>query len=1095
MKNTLIIVLSAITLFACTKSPRFQQLKADFTGVNFNNQIEESDSLNVINYEYIYNGAGVGVGDLNNDGLADLVFAGNQVPTKVYLNEGKFKFRDVTANFNELNNNQWYSGVAIVDINSDGWLDVYLTSTANHDPAQRKNRLWVSNGAEKGEDPTYTEMAEQYGIAEDGQSVTAAFYDYDLDGDLDLYVLNNTLNQRMNANYRFKVTDGSAPNNDQLYRNNGDETFTKVTLEAGIVFEGFGLGLAMGDVNKDGYPDMYVSNDFISNDLLYINQGNGTFKNEIRKYLSYQTKSSMGDDMADINNDGFLDMYTLDMLPETYAKKRQTINGFSYMFYSYDAKYDYEHQYLRNMLHMHNGLMNGEMLPYSEVGQMLGIQQTEWSWSPLFADYDNDGDKDLIVANGYPLDMTDKDWTKYQAEVLGFVADAREVANMAPPIKVPNMAFENKGELSLVNISDEWLPRTPSFSYGASFVDLDNDGDLDYVANNINDEAFIWRNNTIERDKTKANYLRLKLEGSKGNTCAIGAKVELWCKGQMQYSEHFLSRGFASSVDPVIHFGLGENQVVDSLKVIWPASHKVTVVKNLEVNQLLVVREKDAIAEPTVAKPKDPLMFSRVEGLIDYVHKQTDFADFFLNQRIIPHKFSQIGPILAMGDLNGDGYKDLIIGATNVLQTEVYVSDGKGYKMTQFPGLTEKKPFSEGDLAILDIDLDGDMDVIAVAGGYENSNENEYKHIVYLNDKGKFTPTVIPIPQFSSSVLRPFDFDHDGDADLFIGSRVKKGMYPAANHSWLVHNDMGKLATRATDKLDLGMVTDAVWTDYDKDGWEDLLVVREWNSPLLLKNMNGKELVPKVNKEMDEYKGWWYSVVAGDFDNDGDDDYLMGNLGENHRFNVSSEYPLQLYAIDLDNNGSLEPLFTAYWKDDKGKMTEYPVNYFDELSGQTKFFQKLYKNYKEYSYGNIHDMLDAATLKRLEFKLSINTTSSYIVWNDKGSFRFEKMPPSMQVSPITRMLVRDLNGDGIPDAIVGGNDYSFDIASGYYDANKGFVLLSNGAKQSFDVRPPAKSGLLLKGMIQSLRFIEGDTLMVVAGVNRDKLTVYKQTAK
>jgi enediyne biosynthesis protein E4 len=1095
MKNTLIIVLSAVSLFACTKSPRFQQLKADFTGVSFKNQIEESDSLNVINYEYIYNGAGVGVGDLNNDGLADLVFAGNQVSTKIYLNEGKFKFRDITANFAALGNNQWYSGVAMVDINGDGWLDVYLTSTANHDPSQRKNRLWVSQGAEKGKDPTYIEMAEQYGIAEDGQSVNAAFFDYDLDGDLDLYVLNNTLNQRMNANYRFKITDGTAPNNDQLYRNNGDGTFTRVTREAGIVFEGFGLGLAMGDVNKDGYPDMYVSNDFISNDLLYINQGNGTFKNEIRKYMSYQTKSSMGDDMADINNDGFLDMYTLDMLPETYLKKRQTINGFSYMFYSYDAKYDYEHQYLRNMLHMHNGLMNGEMLPYSEVGQMLGIQQTEWSWSPLFADYDNDGDKDLIVANGYPLDMTDKDWTKYQAEVLGFVSDAREVASMAPPIKVPNMAFENKGELSFANISDEWLPRTPSFSYGASFVDLDNDGDLDYVANNINDEAFIWRNNTIERDKTKTHYLRLRLEGSQGNTGAIGAKVTLWCKGQMQYSEHFLSRGFASSVDPVIHFGLGENKVVDSLKVIWPASHKVTMVKNLEANQLLVIREKEALPEPPVVKHKSSLMFSRAEGLIDYVHEQTDFADFFLNQRIIPHKFSQIGPILATGDLNGDGLKDLIIGSTNVLPTEVYVSDGKGYKMTQFSGLTEKKPFSEGDLAILDIDNDGDMDVIAVAGGYENDNEKEYKHIVYLNDKGSFTPVEIPIPQFPSGVLRPFDFDHDGDVDLFIGSRVKKGMYPAANHSWLVHNDKGTLSTHTSDKLDLGMVTDAVWTDYDKDGWEDLLVMREWNSPLLLKNVNGKELVPVKNKEMDDHKGWWYSVVAGDFDNDGDDDYLMGNLGENHRFHVSSEYPLQMYAIDLDNNGSLEPLFTAYWKDDKGKMTEYPVNYFDELAGQTKFFQKLFKSYKEYSYGNIHDMLDANTLKRLEFKLSISTTSSCIVWNDKGSFRFEKMPPSLQVSPITRMLVRDLNGDGIPDAVVGGNDYSFDIATGYYDANKGFVLLSKGAKQGFEVLPPAKSGLLLKGMVQSLQFIGGDTLMLVAGMNRDRIAVYKQMSK
>jgi hypothetical protein len=467
-------------------------------------------------------------------------------------------------------------------------------------------------------------------------------------------------------------------NNDKLYRNNGDGTFRDVTIEAGIVYEGFGLGLALGDVNKDGFPDIYVSNDYISNDLFYINQGDGTFRNEIRNYMSYQTKSSMGNDMADVNNDGNLDMFTLDMMPESYYKKRQTINGFSYIFYVNDEKYGYEHQYLRNMLHLHNGFMNGEMLPFSEVGQMMGIYQTEWSWSPLFADYDNDGDKDLIIANGYPKDLTDKDWTRYKAEVYGFVATEQNVIDAAPAVKVPNIAFENTGDLHFIKRSGEWLPDIPSFSYGAAFTDLDNDGDLDYVANNLNDEAFILRNNTVERSKEKSNYIKIKLKGKAGNTMALGAKVELWNKGNLQFIEHFLTRGYASSVDPVIHFGLSDETVIDSIIVTWPANGNISVLKNVRGNQTIELNEIDS--RPPDRDVKTPvtnnLLFHKCDSVINYVHDQTDFIDFFLNQNIIPHKFSQIGPIMSKGDIDNDGREDLIIGCTNKLPTMVFVRKG-----------------------------------------------------------------------------------------------------------------------------------------------------------------------------------------------------------------------------------------------------------------------------------------------------------------------------------------------------------------------------------------------------------------------------------
>ena len=662
----LIFPVIAVLLFSCTKSPKFQLLSSGRTGIDFKNTIVETDSFNVMKNEYIYNGGGVGIGDLNNDGLPDIIFAGNQVSPRVYLNQGNFKFKDITSNFAGLTNDQWYSGVTLVDINSDKWLDIYLTSTTDKNPKKRKNRLWINNGSKNGMDPAFMEMAEKYGIDNEGHSVSATFFDYDRDGYLDLYVLNNIFNEKIPPIYRQKVVDGSAPNNDRLYHNNGNGTFSDVTIKAGIVYEGYGLGLAVGDVNKDGYPDIYVSNDYIANDLLYINQGNGTFINEIKKYMSYQTKSSMGNDMADVNNDGNPDMFTLDMFPESYYKKRQTINGFGYIYYLSDERYDYEHQYIRNMLHLHNGFLNGEMLPYSETGQMMGIYQTDWSWSPLFADYDNDGDKDLIITTGYLKDLTDKDWTMYKMKTYEIFASAQTVMNMAPAVKIPNVAFENTGDLHFIKRTD-WLPRIPSYSNGASFVDLDNDGDLDYVVNNINEEAFILRNYTVERSKKKANFIKIRLAGKEGNTMAIGAKVELWNKGNYQFTEHFLARGYASSVDPIVHFGLWQDVSIDSIKVTWPASGNTSLLRNVRANQTIEINEMNSMPSDRDVKTSTPndLLFIKCDSVINYVHEQTDFIDFSLNQKIIPHKFSQIGPCIAKGDINNDGREDLIIGSTN----------------------------------------------------------------------------------------------------------------------------------------------------------------------------------------------------------------------------------------------------------------------------------------------------------------------------------------------------------------------------------------------------------------------------------------------
>jgi hypothetical protein len=1096
-----IFLFCTVLLISCSKSPRFQLLNSKETGVDFSNNLTESDSFNVMTYEYIYNGAGVGIADLNKDGLQDIVFAGNQVSPKIYLNTGNFKFRDITSNFKGLTNDEWYGSVTIGDVNNDGWPDVYLTATTSRNPQKRRNKLWVNQGCKNDSDPTFIEMAEKYGIADTCFSTGAAFLDYDLDGNLDLYILNNTVTQRMLANYREKLTDGSAPNNDRLYHNNGDGTFTDVTIKAGIVYEGYGLGMAVGDVNKDGYPDIYISNDFMSNDLLYINQKNGTFKNEIKYYMSYQSKSSMGDDMADINDDGNPDMFTLDMLPEAYYKRRQTIGGFSYIYYIKDQTFNYEHQYLRNMLHLHNGFLKGKMLPYSEIGQYMGIYQSDWSWSPLFADYDNDGDKDLIIANGFPKDMTDNDWTKFKTTAAGFYATDKLLIDMAPAVKIPNVAYENTGNLKFIKRND-WLPPVPSFSYGASFVDLDNDGDLDYVVNNINDQAFILRNNTVERSKKNSNFLELILKGIGGNTLAIGAKVELWNKWKYQFIEHFLTRGYASSVDPVIHFGLSDAVSIDSVRIIWPTGKHVSVLRDIPANQIITLDEKDAIPLQVslLGEPVSDMLFNEKDNILVYKHEQTDFVDYLLKQRIIPHKFSQIGPCMAKGDLNGDGLEDIIIGSTNMLPTSVFLRKGMSFASTELKGLTTLKDFSEGDLAILDIDNDGDNDVVAVAGGYENKSEDDYKHYVYENRGGNFVRSMLPIPPFSSSVLRPCDFNKNGSVDLFVGARIKKDMYPYASDSWLIHNDKGKLTVDSASRYKLGMVTDAIWTDYDKDGWKDLLVMREWNSPVMLKNINGKKLVAQNIPSFEDHHGIWYSVAAGDFDQDGDDDYIVGNLGENNRFIVSDKYPLNLYVIDLDMDGTIDPIMTAYWADKDGKMQEYPVNYLDELWSQSVYFTKKIKEYTAFSYATINDIFDETVIKRLTTKLYVNTLSSYIIWNDKGNFRWEKLPVPLQLSPITKMIVQDFNDDGYPDVLLAGNDYTYDISTGYYDANKGIVLLNKGknhdpGKPSFDLLTPSQSGFLLQGMVKSLLYFKGDTSLVVAGINRAKIKVFKHTDK
>jgi hypothetical protein len=1079
-------VLLGIVIGSCTKEKnRFELLNPEQTGITFNNEILENDSFNILKNEYMYNGGGVGISDLNNDGFSDVIFTGNKVQSRIYLNNGDFTFTDITDQFIGLPKDQWVSGVTIVDINADGLPDVYFTCTTSKNPEKRKNQLWVNQGITN-KIPSFKNEAEKYGIADQGYSVHAAFLDYDLDGDLDLYVMNNTVNKDVPTNYRKKIVDGSSLNNDKFYENNGDGTFSDVTLNAGIVIEGFGLGLAVSDINKDGYPDIYVSNDYISNDLMYINQKDKTFKNSADEFLSYQSKFSMGNDVSDVNSDGNPDIITLDMLPHEYQRKKQTIAGSSYLTYVNDEKYGYQHQYVRNMLQVHNGFLDGDMIPFSEVGQISGIYDTEWSWSPLFADYDNDGDRDLIITNGFPKDLTDKDFTNYKAQMHNYLASDADVLKRIPEVKVSNFTFERISEYEFKDVTQDWGMSVPSYSNGAAFVDLDNDGDLDYIVNNINDPAFIYKNNTTELGGD-THFLKLKLSGSTPNTQAIGAKVEVWSDGKYQFMENYPVRGYISSVDPILHFGLGKEKI-DSVLVIWPGQSKYSKLLDVQANQIMVIDQGNT---PTYTyhprSVKTNHLFEKT-SLIDYTHEQGDYIDFFDHQNVMPHKFSQIGPCMAQGDLNNDGLQDLLIGASDILPTRVYLRTDTGFKQTEMDGLTSNKECTEADLVIADLDGDGDQDVIAVSGGYRNHDQDEYKHYWYENQDGKFIKTQLPIPAFPASVVKAEDFDGDGDLDLFIGSRIKRDNFPFADPSYLLINEGGKFTTSQSQSFDIGMVTDAIWSDVDGDGLKDLIITREWNSILVMLN-NGKELSVQENADLSGKRGMWNTIAAGDFDGDGDEDYIVGNLGENHKFTVSEEYPMRTYAVDIDNNGIIDPIVSSYWRNQEGKMEEYPINGLDELASQTPFFRKTFNSYTEFSLADINQMVNRSTIPAEDI-FEVNETSSFILWNNNGSFRWEALPSILQTSPIRKMIVLDLNNDEHLDVVVTGNDYSYDVSTGYYDGSKGHVMLGDG-KGGFNVLKPAESGMVINGQVDALLYYKGDTSYLVAGVNRESLQIFR----
>ncbi|QCR21342.1 VCBS repeat-containing protein [Pontibacter sp. SGAir0037] len=1095
---------------ACTKKEDtlFTLLSPDETGITFSNRIFESDTLNILTSEYVYNGGGVAVGDFNNDGLQDVYFTGNMVSNKLYLNKGDFKFDDITDKANVAGEGKWCSGVALVDINNDGWLDIYVGATMKKTPESRANLLYINNGPGKDGIPTFTESAEKYGIADTGHTTNAAFFDYDLDGDLDLYVLTNVINEGLPTTYHKKKVDGSAENNDRFYRNNGDGTFTNITQEAGIVIEGFGLGLAISDINMDGWPDVYVSNDYLSNDLLYINNQNGTFTNRIDEYINHTSYSAMGNSVTDINNDGLVDILALDMLPENNKRKKMMIGPNNYAGYINNDVYNYQHQYVRNTLQLHQGLTEKGEPVFSEIGQLAGIYQTDWSWAPLLADFDNDGLRDAIITNGFPRDVTDHDFRIYRSGSAGMVGGMYLIDSI-PVVKIANYAFQNNGDLTFKDRCKEWGLTTPSFSNGAAYADLDNDGDLDFLVNNINDSAFVYQNQLYSGKKTSStnHYLKVRFKGSDMNRGGIGAKLTIYYdNGKQQFHEHSLYKGYLSTVENSAHFGLGNSPSVDSLLVTWPDGRAQRLV-NVKTNQTLTLEYVKAsllgASAPALSNSMPetaPLQEAAGSYNILFKHLEDDKIDFNV-QKTMPHKYTQSGPGIAVGDIDGNGLEDFYIGGASGRPGTFFLQQSTGRFVMSDKQIIRNGPKVEEEMGVLffDADQDGDLDLYVVSGSYEFEEGSPYfQDKVYKNNgKGIFTLDAEALPALyaSGSCVKAADYDQDGDLDLFVGTRVISGKYPLAPASYILQNNNGRFtdvtAQVCPELKTLGMVADALWSDFDGDGQVDLIIAGEWMPVTFFKNKKGKLTNVTEATGLANKIGWWNSLVAGDFDGDGDIDYMAGNLGLNTNYVATEDMPLLVYAKDFDDNGNIDPVLACYMKAEDGTMKAFPMHNRDDLNAQMPRTRSIFARYANYSTATIEQVLKPEETKDALILRATHLANSYIENLGGGKFKLTALPVEAQLAPVYGMVTEDINHDGNLDVLLVGNDYGTEVFTGRYDAFKGLYLQGNG-KGGFVPQPLSRSGFYVPGDAKGLATLYGKNgeRIVLATQNQDNLKVF-----
>ncbi len=1075
MRTVLPLFLLLLFYSGCKHDSKvFRLIDPSDSGITFSNTLIENDTFNSLTFEYIYDGAGVGIADFNNDGLVDIFFAGNMVSSKFYLNKGDLRFEDVTL-ASGLGTTAWCVGVAVADVNQDGWVDIYVSTIHPDMDKSVPNLFYINKGVDENGIPHFENQARQLGLADSSYSTQAAFFDYDLDGDLDMYLLTNALENYTRNTPVGQRYDGTGKSVDRLYRNNtfhsspssGDMAmFTDVSEQAGILGEGWGLGVIVNDFNGDGWPDVYCANDFLSSDHLYINQRDGTFHDEISEYMNHEEFNGMGCDMADLNNDGLNDLVVLDMMPDDNLRQKTMFTGMGYDRFMKSLKMGYQPQVIRNVLQRNNGNNT-----FSDIGYQSGVYATDWSWSSLIADFDNDGLRDIFISNGYPKDITDRDFVNFNREVTMFGTNDVKKENATKALSElggvfkPDFLFRNKGDFQFENVAGSWGLSESTYSNGVAYADLDNDGDLDLVICILNGVARLYENRINPKEGGKANFLQIRLLGPPGNPHGIGTKVSLHTSGRLQYGEQQLQRGYLSSVDPKMHFGLGSTAMVDSVIILWPGE-RMQVIHNVPANSLISASFSDADLDYRLPG-KNATLLVKDESVPFFVQPEQEFTDYKYGQATLPHKFSQQGPEITIGDVNGDGLDDFIVGGTAHHCAKIFYQEPTG---TFRVDSLEAKDSEDIGLLLFDADNDRDLDLYCVSGSSEfGRNASRYQDRFYRNGgKGNFTldETALPKIESSGSSVIATDFDKDGDLDLFVGGRVIPMSYPISPRSYILRNDgNGKfedVTGMVSDGLDsIGMVTCALFSDFDDDGWKDLIVAGEWMPVTIFKNDQGY-----FRKMMGSKTGWWSSLAEGDFDNDGDMDYIAGNLGLNSVFQASEKEPVSIYAKDFDRNGVIDPIISRYIQ---GK--DYPVHYRETMIEQIPSLRTILKSHQQYGKMEMPELINILGRDKMFVKKADYFESSYIENLGNGKFSFHPLPLSIQVSPINGISVGDLNEDGNLDFLAVGNSFSEETLSGYFDAGIGICAIGNG-DGTFKFLLPSESGFCVRTDAKSIKEIK-----------------------